>query len=92
MSDWSRRDLLRASGAAAVAVPMGVLSATSASAAPAAPDHHELRAVPDEPVMFCVHDARRGEVSILHGTNEVVVRDPQLVSRIMSAAIAHQAG
>jgi hypothetical protein len=31
-------------------------------------------------------------VSILHGPNEVVVRDPQLVSRIMSAAMAHQAG
>jgi hypothetical protein len=92
MSDWSRRDLLRASGVAAVAVPMGVLSATSAGAAPAASHHHELRTVPDEPVMFCVHDARRGEVSILHGTNEVVVRDPQLVSRIMSAAMAQQAG
>ncbi|MGH9133777.1 MAG: hypothetical protein ACRDZZ_07560 [Ilumatobacteraceae bacterium] len=39
-----------------------------------------------EPVMFCVHDAQRGEVSILHGTDEVVVRDPQLVRRIMRAA------
>ena len=39
-----------------------------------------------EPVMFCVHDAKLGEVSILHGTNEVVVKDPQLVRRIMHAA------
>jgi hypothetical protein len=39
-----------------------------------------------EPVMFCVHDAKRGEVSILHGTNEVVVKDPQLVRRVLSAA------
>ena len=39
-----------------------------------------------EPVMFCVHDAKLGEVSILHGTDEVVVKDPQLVRRIMHAA------
>jgi hypothetical protein len=36
--------------------------------------------------MFCVHDARTGEVSILHGTSEVVVTDHQLVARILSAA------
>ncbi len=36
--------------------------------------------------MFCVHDAKLGEVSILHGTNEVVVKDPQLVRRVLSAA------
>lgn len=40
----------------------------------------------DEPVMFCIHDAERGEVSILHGTTEVIVRDRQLVSRILTAA------
>jgi hypothetical protein len=43
-------------------------------------------ALPDEPVMFCVHDAQRGEVSILHGSNEVIVRDRQLVARILTAA------
>ena len=42
--------------------------------------------MPDEPVMFCVHDAQRGEVSILHGSNEVIVRDRQLVARILTAA------
>jgi hypothetical protein len=42
--------------------------------------------VTHEPVMFCVHDAKLGEVSILHGTNEVVVKDPQLVRRVLSAA------
>ena len=36
--------------------------------------------------MFCVHDARSGEVSILRGTSETVVRDRQLVARIMHAA------
>ena len=42
--------------------------------------------VGNEPVMFCVHDAKLGEVSILHGTEEVVVKDPQLVRRILHAA------
>jgi hypothetical protein len=80
---------------AAVAVPMGVLSTTNASAAAAAPaaasadeQHHGLTAFSDEPVMFCVHDARRGEVSILHGTSEVVVHDRDLVARILNAAHA----
>ena len=38
------------------------------------------------PVMFCVRDARAGEVSILHGDAEVIVRDRQLVDRILRAA------
>jgi hypothetical protein len=41
------------------------------------------------PVMFCVHDAHRGEVSILHGTTEVIVQDRQLVARILTAAAGH---
>ena len=36
--------------------------------------------------MFCIHDAQRGEVSILHGTDEVIVHDRQLVERIIQAA------
>ena len=101
MSTWSRRDLLRVSaGAAAVAVPMGALSrhavaapasANAVSAVEGADGTVEGLAgmfaeVGHEPVMFCVHDAKLGEVSILHGTNEVVVKDPQLVRRIMHAA------
>jgi hypothetical protein len=95
MPQWSRRDLLRASGVAAVAVPMGVLSTTNASAASAPPaaasaneQQHSRTAMSDEPVMFCVRDARRGEVSILHGTSEVVVHDRDLVARVMNAAHA----
>jgi hypothetical protein len=95
LSTWSRRDLLRVSaGAAAVAVPMGALS-RQAAAAPTAP--HAIEGVDGrfvdgfamagrEPVMFCIHDAKLGEVSILHGTDEVVVKDPQLVGRILNAA------
>jgi TAT (twin-arginine translocation) pathway signal sequence len=104
MSGMSRRDLLRASaGAAAVAVPMSVLSsrgvgasrdpesaeaATAAGAAAAATTGSLDVGSYDVsgPVMFCVLDARVGEVSILHGDAEVIVRDRQLVDRIMRAA------
>ena len=99
MSGMSRRALLQASaGAAALAaVPMSALSSgvATAGAARAAtagdPDADRasgpaLHAAHGEPVMFCVHDAARGEVSILHGADEVVVRDRQLVARIMQAA------
>ena len=103
MSGMSRRDLLRASaGAAAVAVPMSVLSSRGgrrqlpppppprppgvADAATAdAASSADLAAL-SGPVMFCVRDARAGEVSILHGDAEVIVRDRQLVERIMHAA------
>ena len=98
MSGMSRRDLLRASaGAAAVAVPMSALGSQVAGAA-AAPERDpgatdaavaaSATGGPDlvGPVMFSVLDAGRGEVSILHGTSEVIVRDRQLVERIMRAA------
>ena len=104
MSGMSRRDLLRASaGAAAIAVPMSVLSkgagapvaaastTTSAGVAAAidgaadAASSVDLAAV-SGPVMFCVRDAHVGEVSILHGDAEVIVRDRQLVERILHAA------
>ena len=87
MTEWSRRSLLRVSAGAAVAVPMAALGSTTASAGtPAAGSGSATVALPDEPVMFCVHDAQRGEVSILHGANEVIVRDRQLVARILTAA------
>ena len=98
MSGMTRRDLLRASaGAAAVAVPMSALGSQVADAAaaaergPATTDAaHGIGAVVGAdlvgPVMFSVLDARRGEVSILHGTSEVIVRDHQLVERIVLAA------
>jgi hypothetical protein len=82
-----------------VAVPMSVLStqragasrtlqgsedavAAAAATESTASVHHDLSG----PVMFCIRDARAGEVSILHGEAEVVVRDRQLVDRILRAA------
>ena len=35
--------------------------------------------------MVCVHDAEGGDVSILHGTEEIVVNDRRLVAKIVRA-------
>ena len=78
---------------------MGVLSRDATAAAGASSDTVDaaadtaadaLFAVGHEPVMFCVHDAKLGEVAILHGTDEVVVKDPQLVRRVLRAASRQQ--
>ncbi len=94
MNALSRRDLLRASaGAAIVAVPMAALAGPTAQAATDADESDSTTAFDAKgPVMFCVHDAARGEVSILHGTSEVVVTDRRLVNQIMKAAGARQDG
>ena len=94
MKDWSRRHVLRATAGAAIAVPMAALGGGLAAAAEPAgaaadsgPQWTGGGASADAgPVMFCIHDAQRGEVSILHGTDEVIVHDRQLVARIMQAA------
>jgi hypothetical protein len=94
MKDLSRRDLLRASaGAAIVAVPMVALAGTSANAATNDIDgglDSSTELANSGTVMFCVHDASRGEVSILHGTSEVIVTDRRLVAQIMKAANVRQ--
>ena len=90
MPNLSRRDLLRASaGAALVAVPMSALASGPAFAATDDADEIDLdesAAAEMGPVMFCITDASRGEVSILHGTSEVVVQDRRLVARILKTA------
>ena len=93
MKDWSRRHVLRATAGAAIAVPMAALggglagAAEPASSTATGPQWSGDDATADAgPVMFCIHDAQRGEVSILHGTDEVIVHDRQLVARIMQAA------
>ena len=94
MKDWSRRHVLRATAGAAIAVPMaalgsGLAAAAEAGGAAAGPASQQSAggATADVgPVMFCIHDAQRGEVSILHDTNEVIVHDRQLVERIIQAA------
>lgn len=96
MTALSRRTILKVGGGAAVTVPMTVLAGRMASAEPlpvaasaaAAPEATAVGAAAAAPVMFCVHDAATGEVSVLHRTGEVIVRDPTLVSGILAAVAA----
>ena len=41
---------------------------------------------PSEPVVAYVHDAARGEVTVMSGTLETTYRDPALVKRLLDAA------
>jgi hypothetical protein len=96
MSGMSRRDLLRASaGAAAVAVPISALSAGGIAAADGVAsrlaDEAALTEAGAGPVIFSVTNPAKGEVSVLQGTNEVIVRDRQLVAKIMRAANSRRA-
>jgi hypothetical protein len=89
MKDWTRRGLMRASAGAAIAVPIAALSHSAGAATPTGLESGSpagLDEATSEPVMFCIHNAKRGEVSILQGTNEVVVRDRLLVARILRAS------
>jgi TAT (twin-arginine translocation) pathway signal sequence len=79
-----------AGGAAAVGTASGSTPETRPEHAPevgaGADGASSLTAFGAGPVMFCVHDAARGEVSIMHGADEVIVRDHRLVARVMDAA------
>ena len=100
MTELSRRRILRAGAGAAIAVPMTVLAARVAAADPtraAAPVDAKVPApvmvstgtgTPNHHVMFCVHDASTGEVSVLHGTSELIVRYTAWLSIILPAAAA----
>ena len=87
-----------------MAVPMSALSAGGFAAATgasqaggAAAGHDPANSVDDVefdvsgPVIFSVRDVQSGEVSILHGMQEVVVKDRQLVNRIIRAAQTRRA-
>ena len=70
-----------AAGATAVAVPAAVVANEHSAEVtePTTPN-------PREPVMAYVRDARRGEVTLMHGTSETTYRDPALVKRLLKAA------
>ena len=95
MDDVNRRKFLLASGAAAtgaaVAVTPKLVESITESGQPGAvvdPAHP----APGEPVMAYVHDAARGEVTVMSGTGETTYRDPALVKRLLDAAPASLEG
>ena len=78
MSDSTRRGFVKNSAAAAAGMTVvGALLTDEAKAAVAA--HNG-------PVVAYIHDARTGEISLLAGEHEVLVRDRKLAARIADAA------
>ncbi len=96
MVDISRRRFLGtaaaglAVGGAAVAAPSMLGSRSSRSAighstvSPAGGVNFGGTA--GTPILAHVRDARTGEISVLSGTREVVIRDPAVVRTLLSAA------
>lgn len=94
----NRRSFLQSSGGVATGlavtmVPGAAVALGSPAAASAKPAEriHATGDLPSEPVMAYVHNAKRGEVTVLSGTHERTYRDPALAKRLLDAANAHQA-
>ncbi len=94
----SRRSFLQTSGGVATGlavttVPSAALALASPALASSSTDKlgervHPTGDVPSEPVMAYVHDAEKGEVTVLQGTVEKTYRDPVLAKRLLDAARA----
>ena len=97
LSDLSRRTFLRRGTVAAAAIGvvgsvpgLSGLLAGSASEAPAvesgaAQAEGEVGNL-SQPLLAHVKDINTGEISLFHGETEVVVHDPALARRLLSAA------
>lgn len=90
-----RRRFLKRSGGVATGFAVTMVPAASiALASPAAADAKLGQQVdpsgdlPSEPVMAYVHNAEKGEVTVLSGTSERTYRDPILAKRLLAAADA----
>lgn len=81
MSDASRRKFLAVAGAGAAAGTVA-LTASGGSASAAVPSATSAK----EPVVVLIEDPRSDSLSIMFGDEEVVVRDRDLVIRILNAA------
>jgi hypothetical protein len=91
----SRRNLLKAvagigAAGAVVGVPGMVFFARGDEAARTAPVQGEAMTPADpagfgSPLVAYVKDAASGEVVVMFGVEEIVVKDPQLVARLVGA-------
>ena len=83
-----------ATSAAAVSVPAAALAMPAAALGDkgkAVPVSSEA-APPEEPVMAYIHDAERGEVTVISGTAETTYRDRALVKRLLELTSDHPTG
>jgi hypothetical protein len=92
MAKLARRGFLKQTSASVATI--GVLATIPGLAmAPdmpevAAPDLSELSAtLMNNPVVAHISDPATGEISLLVGTQEIIYRDPDLVMRLLKAAL-----
>lgn len=89
MAKLTRRGLLKHTslGAAAAGALLAVPALTSAQTASVAPPA-AARTLPvlTEPLAAYVRDAASGEITLLIGTRELTVHDPELLRRLVQAA------
>jgi hypothetical protein len=98
----NRRSFIRASagvatGATVLGMPTAAVLGVPAAAAAleGGSDAVEVApssAAPAEPLVAYVHDARKGEVTVLAGTREATFRDPALVKRLLAISPADPNG
>jgi hypothetical protein len=86
MSDATRRTFLVAAGAGAAAIGVATVAPASAAAATTKGSNQPAQLPTGEPLVAYVSDASTGEVTLLVGEREVLIKDRDLVSRLTSAA------
>jgi len=90
MAKLTRRTLIKQTSVGAISVAtIGVLAAAPhlASAAPAEHGATEQPATAHSgPMVVHVRDFSTGEIGVMYGEKEVVLRDPALVTRLLQAA------
>ena len=86
----SRRSLIASSAGLATTAAVTAVTppavALARADAPATPIRPPATPVPSHPVIAYVHDAGRGEVTVVSGTTERTYHDPILVRRLLAAA------
>ena len=82
----TRRSLIAGSVGAASTLAVGGALAAPASSAAAAPIAPPRTPIPADPVIAYVHDAERGQVTLISGHSELTYHDPELAARLIAAA------
>jgi len=93
MDKLSRRSFLRGTG---IATGAAIIGASPLAAAAATEESPQLvtgtSPLPKEPLVAYVSDAKKSEVTVLVGTDELTYRDPALAKRLLKAARRHGRG
>ena len=83
MKDATRRGFLAISGAGVAAA---AVAPSAMAAGVSAPDSLQGQAAANGAMLAYVHDASKGEVTLMKGENEIVVRDAALVRALAKHA------